>query len=138
MAGQLQTLKRKMTAYKKVRHHRTNEEYLLTLEIPRGAQVVLFNGPGVSGRKSRASRATVKKIEKITRHWTTNSWSLIYGTEDTRARRIVHRRYDCDVKTTYTVGRVKLPDAFDPSADEQCTHGIHFFVEKKDALNWSC
>ena len=35
--------------------------------------------------------------------------------------------------TTYKVGKEIVPDKFDTNLDEECTNGIHFFLNKEDA-----
>ena len=41
-----------------------------------------------------------------------------------------------DKNTIYKVGRLTRADKFDNDLREDCTHGIHFFVTKQEALNW--
>ena len=37
-------------------------------------------------------------------------------------------------ETTYKVGEMVYPDSFDENRWRECSHGIHFFVDKKDAI----
>ena len=39
-------------------------------------------------------------------------------------------------KTTYKVGEMVYPDSFDENRWEECSHGIHFFIDKQDAINY--
>jgi len=41
-----------------------------------------------------------------------------------------------DSKTIYKVGRLTHADSFDNNMKDDCSHGIHFFVTKQEALNW--
>ena len=38
--------------------------------------------------------------------------------------------------TTYKVGEVVYPDSFDEDRWIECSRGIHFFVNKKDAIDY--
>ena len=37
---------------------------------------------------------------------------------------------------TYKVGEMVYPDSFDENRWNECSHGIHFFMDKKDAIKW--
>ena len=37
---------------------------------------------------------------------------------------------------TYKVGEIVKPDSFDENRWNECSHGIHFFINKQDALNY--
>ena len=37
---------------------------------------------------------------------------------------------------TYKVGEIVYPDSFDENRWNECSHGIHFFMDKEDAINW--
>ena len=39
-------------------------------------------------------------------------------------------------ETTYTVGEMVYPDSFDEDRWNECSHGIHFFINKQDALDY--
>ena len=41
-----------------------------------------------------------------------------------------------DENTIYKVGRLTRPDKYDPNQLEECSHGIHFFISKQEALDW--
>ena len=37
---------------------------------------------------------------------------------------------------TYEVGEMVYPDSFDDNRWDECSHGIHFFINKQDAINY--
>ena len=37
---------------------------------------------------------------------------------------------------TYTVGEVVYPDSFDDNRWNECSHGIHFFITRNEAVNY--
>ena len=37
---------------------------------------------------------------------------------------------------TYTVGEMVFPDSFDDDRWNECSNGIHFFIERDDAVNY--
>ena len=39
-------------------------------------------------------------------------------------------------ETIYKVGEMVYPDSFDENRWNECSHGIHFFVNKEDAINY--
>lgn len=41
-----------------------------------------------------------------------------------------------DSVTRYEVGKIVRPDKFDDDIRVECTHGIHFFITKKEALEY--
>ena len=50
--------------------------------------------------------------------------------------------YESVVNTTYNphveykVGEMVFPDSFDENRWDECSHGIHFFINKQDAINY--
>ena len=40
------------------------------------------------------------------------------------------------VKTVYRVGEMVYPDSFDEDRWNECSHGIHFFINKQEAINY--
>lgn len=40
------------------------------------------------------------------------------------------------VKTEYKVGEYVYPDSWDNNRWKECSHGIHFFINKQDAINY--
>lgn len=45
-----------------------------------------------------------------------------------------HGRHNFD--TMYRVSEVTKPDSYDDDIRVDCTHGIHFFLSKEEALAW--
>ena len=43
--------------------------------------------------------------------------------------------YNC-VVTEYVVGEMVYPDSFDENRWNECSHGIHFFINKQEAINY--
>ena len=39
-------------------------------------------------------------------------------------------------KTSYVVGEMVYPDSFDENRWNECSHGIHFFIDKQEAINY--
>ena len=39
-------------------------------------------------------------------------------------------------KTQYVVGEMVFPDSFDEDRWNECSHGIHFFINKQEAINY--
>lgn len=37
---------------------------------------------------------------------------------------------------TYTVGEMVYPDRFDENRFNECSHGIHFFINRQEAVDW--
>ena len=52
---------------------------------------------------------------------------------ETHFDEVVNYNYN---ETIYKVGEVVYPDSFDEDRWNQCSHGIHFFVDKKDAIDY--
>ena len=77
---------------------------VVTLTIPEAARRVNAYG----SRKCRAEYAVV-----------------VEAPEDARS---IH-----DSDFVYTVGQTVRPDSFDPDPRIECSHGIHFFVTRKEA-----
>ena len=40
------------------------------------------------------------------------------------------------VETEYRVGEYVYPDSWDDDRWNECSHGIHFFINKQDAINY--
>jgi hypothetical protein len=82
------------------------EGKIVQLEIPFKAK----RTGSLVGRKCRASFAYVKDIE--------------------RGKRAMTRGLD------YTIGKTVYPDNYDDDIRVECTHGIHFFLTRKEAEEW--
>ena len=48
---------------------------------------------------------------------------------------IINKAYTPEV--TYKVGEMVLPDAFDKDRWNECSNGIHFFINKQDAIDYN-
>ena len=40
------------------------------------------------------------------------------------------------IPLTYRVGEMAYPDSYDEDRWNECSHGIHFFINKQDAINY--
>jgi hypothetical protein len=38
--------------------------------------------------------------------------------------------------TEYVVGEMVYPDSWDGNRFNECSHGIHFFIDKQDAIDY--
>jgi hypothetical protein len=47
---------------------------------------------------------------------------------------IVNESYSSSV--TYKVGEMVFPDSFDENRWNECSHGIHFFINKDEAIDY--
>ena len=90
-------------------------KYLIKLLIPEDAKRT-----SATSRKCRCSKAQVLDITTLdeTEHHieVTNTEYMPY--------------------ITYKVGEVVLPDSFDEYRWNECSHGIHFFINKQDAIDY--
>ena len=43
-----------------------------------------------------------------------------------------------DSNLVYETGAIVKPDSYDVDFKEDCSHGIHFFVTKQEAIEWKC
>ena len=97
------------TAWKKV-----NNEYLVKLQIPEDAR-----RSSATTRKCRCDKAKVLDITSLD------------GKE--HYDEVTSTNYK---KTIYKVGEMVYPDSFDENRWNECSHGIHFFINKEDAINY--
>ena len=97
------------TAWKKV-----NNEYLVKLQIPEDARRL-----SATTRKCRCNKAMVLDITSLD--------------GETHFDEVVNNNYK---KTIYKVGEFVYPDSFDENRWNECSNGIHFFVNKQDAINY--
>lgn len=56
------------------------------------------------------------------------------GTEELDITELVNDEYE---KCKYIKGEMVYPDFFDEDRWNECSHGIHFFVNKQDAINYN-
>ena len=96
-------------AWKKV-----EDKYLIKIQIPEDAK-------RLSGttRKCRCDKAMVLDITSLD--------------GETHFDEVVNYNYKV---TTYKVGEVVYPDSFDENRWCECSNGIHFFVNKEDAIKY--
>ena len=97
------------TGWKKV-----NNEYLVKLQIPEDARRL-----SATTRKCRCNKAMVLDITSLD--------------GETHFDEVVNNNYK---KTIYKVGEFVYPDSFDENRWCECSNGIHFFVNKDDAINY--
>ena len=90
--------------------------YLIKLEIPEDAR-----RSSATGRKCRCDKAKVLDITCIS-----NDMPLTLS-------EITNFNY---AKTTYKVGEMVYPDSFDEDRWNECSHGIHFFINKQEAIDY--
>ena len=90
------------------------EDHLIKLQIPASAKRL----NAFSSRKCRASTAKVLSIETIN------------GTKVNSVKGGYKPNFE------YKVGEYVLPDSFDNRYWVECTHGIHFFITREEALNY--
>ena len=100
------------TAWKKVRAN--GVAYLVELYIPTEAR-----RSSATTNKCRCDKAKVISITRIDN-----------GEEVERVTNIEH------AVTTYEVGCMVTPDSFDENRWDECSHGIHFFINKQEAINY--
>ena len=74
-----------------------------------------------TGRKCRCSAAKVLEIQNL-------------DSTSTGVNSVVNTNYTPNV--TYTVGEVVYPDSFDDNRWNECSHGIHFFITRTEAVNY--
>ena len=89
-------------------------KYLVMLEIPEDAQRC-----SAATNKCRCDKAKVLGITDISTNEVLDS--------------VVNSNYH---KTTYTVGEMVYPDSFDENRWNEYSNGIHFFINKQDAINY--
>ena len=73
-----------------------------------------------TGTKCRCDKALVVEIRRIS------------DGEQTDA--ITNTSYYPNI--TYKVGEMVFPDSFDENRWNECSHGIHFFIDKQEAINY--
>ena len=89
-------------------------KYLVKLQIPEDARRL-----SATTRKCRCDKALVLDITSLD------------GEE--HYDEVTNTNYN---KTIYKVGEFVYPDSFDENRWNECSHGIHFFINKEDAINY--
>ena len=89
--------------------------FLVKLEIPAEAK-----RSSSTGRKCRCDRALVLEITDL-------------EDEGHKVESCVNVSYE---RTEYKVGEMVYPDSFDDDRWNECSHGIHFFINKQEAIDY--
>ena len=89
--------------------------YIIKLQIPEDAK-----RSSATTTKCRCDKALVVAIENVD------------GTE-AAAKTIVNTNY---TECRYAVGEMVYPDSFDEDRWNECSHGIHFFINRQEAVEW--
>ena len=93
---------------------KVNNEYLVKLQIPEDARRC-----SATSRKCRCDKALVLDITSL-------------DGED-HYDEVTNTNYN---KTIYKVGEFVYPDSFDENRWRECSTGIHFFINKEEAINY--
>ena len=88
--------------------------YLIKLEIPEDAKRC-----SATSLKCRCDKAKVIKITNLD--------------ETQEYDSVTNYNYE---ELTYEVDEMVYPDSFDEDRWNECSHGIHFFINKQDAINY--
>ena len=92
---------------------------MIKLEIPEDAK---RTSSGESSRKCRCDKAKVLEI--------TDMETGVHLHKVTNETGFMGKELD------YIVGETVYPDSFDENRWNLCTHGIHFFINKQDAIDY--
>lgn len=124
LRGTTVTLSEPRVAYKKVGS--IYDEYVARLVVPAGATVVY----PTKGRKLRADVAYVDTLFEVEQYTTQET--------DVTEAPSYHANGEPggEGRFTYEEGTVAVPDDFDDSTREKCTHGIHLFRTEKRARRY--
>lgn len=87
---------------------------LVKLEIPEDAK-----RSSATTRKCRCDKAKVLAITNLD--------------DNSSVEQVMNNNY---TKTMYRVGEMVYPDDFDEDRWNGCSHGIHFFINKQDAIDY--
>ena len=99
-------------AWKKVK-----PSYIIKLEIPEDAKKC-----SATSKKCRCDKAMVLEIIDLE--------------TGENIDEVVNTTYSPVSPCTYKVGEMVFPDYFDDNRWRECSHGIHFFVDRDDAVNY--
>ena len=100
--------------WKKVQHEYTGHYYIIKLEIPADAK-----RSSATTSKCRCDKAKVLEIFPLSK--------------EPQLDTVVNYN---NATTTYKVGEMVYPDSFDDNRWDECSHGIHFFINRQDAINY--
>ena len=90
-------------------------KYIVELEIPAKAKRC-----SATSRKCRCEYAKVKSITNL-------------DGSKSGLKEIVNTKY---ASCTYKVGQIVKPDSFDEDRWNECSHGIHFFITRQEAVDY--
>ena len=93
---------------------KVEKKYLVKIQIPEDAKRL-----SATTRQCRCDKAMVLDITSLD--------------GETHFDEVVNHNYN---ETIYKVGDVVYPDSFDENRWRECSNGIHFFVDKKDAIEY--
>ena len=91
------------------------KDNLIKLEIPEDARRC-----SATSQKCRCDKAKVLSV-----------WNMELKEE---VSEVINNAYNQN--TLYKVGEIVYPDSFDEDRWNECSHGIHFFINKQDAINY--
>ena len=101
--------------WKKCIDNNNKIRYIVKLEIPADAK-----RSSSTSSKCRCSHAKVLEIQHID-----------------GMKTIINQVYSqFNYRTIYKVGEMVYPDSFDDRFWEECSNGIHFFMNREDAVKW--
>ena len=92
------------------------KNYIVKLMIPESAR-----RSSATTNKCRCEYADVLSIENIATGETVDE--------------IINNSYQPEIK--YRVGETVYPDSWDDNRWNECSHGIHFFINRQDAINYN-
>ncbi len=91
-------------------------EYIIKLLIPEDAK-----RSSATTRKCRCSKAKVLDIQKL-------------DGSDSGIKKYAHVAYG--LTTMYEINEIVYPDSFDENRWNECSHGIHFFITRQEAVEY--
>lgn len=103
------------SAFKAARCTETDQVVVVQLSVPATARRL----GGLVGRKCRVSAAKVVSI-------TTPDGAVFKGVT----------RSDSDATFIYSKGQSVIPDSFDDDTTKECSHGIHVFLTRMEAIEY--
>ena len=101
--------------WKKVRVNLSNDFRLVKLEIPEDAR-----RSSATSNKCRCDKAKVLAITNLE--------------EKETFSKVTNNEY---APCTYKVGEFVYPDSFEEDRWNECSHGIHFFTNRQEAINYN-
>ena len=105
--------------WKKVKYQ--DNEYLVKLEIQEDS-----NRSSATGTKCRCDKAKVLDINLI-------KFTVPEEFQTVKPKEIVNANY---IETRYAIGEMVYADSWDEDRWIECSHGIHFFINKQEAIDY--